>query len=58
MNAYEISKIFGVSPVTVYRWAERGCPHKVYEQGTRYGKEFDLEEVKSWVKEEQKKHRK
>ena len=58
MNAYEIAKIYGVSPVTVYRWAERGCPHKIYEQGTRYGKEFDLEQVKSWVKEEQKKHKK
>ena len=58
MNTYEIARIFGVSHVTVYRWAERGCPHTKEEQGTKVVMKFDPEEVRVWVKEQQKKYRK
>ncbi len=56
MNAYEIAKIFNVTPVTVYNWVQKGLPHKVITQGTKTSMRFDQNAVEKWVKENQNKN--
>lgn len=58
LSSIELAKEFGVTTPAVQYWVKRGCPHIVEYHGVRMHRRFNLEEVKAWVKEEQKKYRK
>ena len=36
--------------VTIYRWIEKGCPHKKVQDGLKMVYEFDEKEVDQWLK--------
>lgn len=58
LSSIQLAEIFGVSVPTIQHWVKRGCPHIETYQGTRLHRRFNLQDVRVWVKGEQKKYRK
>jgi len=55
VNAYQLAKKMKVSHTTIYSWVEKGLPYEHITIGKRISMRFDLEKVKEWLKENQRK---
>lgn len=57
VGAYELADILGCKPVTIYAWLKKGLPYTVKMQGMREIKQFDIDEVKKWIKDQRRKEK-
>lgn len=47
----KLAKELGVTPITVYRYIEKGMPYKQISEKKRA---FDMDEIKTWINEKEK----
>lgn len=52
MNRNELAKTLGVTPKTLFDWQKRGMPKRKKQLGLWWRWDFDLDEVKAWLKKE------
>jgi hypothetical protein len=50
-SAYEVSRELNVAHTTVYNWISKGLPYHEKKVGLKTIKQFDIQEVKDWIKE-------
>lgn len=54
LNARQLAEKLNTSHTSIYRWVDKGMPHKYEKTGKKVAIRFNLEESEKWVADQKK----